>query len=294
MLPHRRALACGAFVGRALGRAVPRRREIALCNLRIAFPDWSEEQRLRVFRESCENLGRSAVELLTLGGATPDELRARTEIIGLEHLERALESSAPGGVIAMTAHLGNWEMFAALMHAHGYELTVVARARENPLLERFVERLRGAWGVELLTRGEAARGALRAIRGGKILALPLDQNCNRDEGEFIPFFGRLACTRKAPAKLAMRTGAPIVPAFIERIDSGERHRVHIAPPLELEYDAEGALRANLGLINATIERAVRRFPGQWTWMHRRFHTQPFGEPRPYPSKRSRRGPVLAG
>ena len=184
-------------------------------------------------------------------------------------------------------------MFAALMHAHGYELTVVARARENPLLERFVERLRGAWGVELLTRGEAARGAIRAIRSGKVLALPLDQNCNREEGEFIPFFGRLACTRKAPAKLAMRTGAPIVPAFIERLDSGERHRVHIQPPLELVSEGEEALRENLTRINASIESAVRRFPGQWTWMHRRFHTQPFGEPRPYPSKRRRRGPAWA-
>lgn len=264
-------------------------------NLRIAFPDWSEAERLRTLEASCRNLGRCAVELLTLAGTTAEALRERTEIVGREHLDAALASSPAKGIIAMTAHLGNWEMFAALMRAYGYQLTVVARGRENPFLDRFALRLRSEWDVELLKRGEAARGALRALRAGKILALPLDQNCNRNEGEFVPFFGKPACTRSGPARIAMRTGAPIVPAFIERIDEGARHRVHIGRPLELvrSADSDEALRENLRRINRAIEGAVRRFPDQWTWMHRRFHTQPVGEARPYPSRRRRRtgGPL---
>lgn len=294
-LPVERRLALGAGLARLGGFALRQRRDVALRNLRIAFPDWDEEDRRQVFQRSCAHLGRGVIELLTFGQESKQGLLARVEVEGFDEFERARRKSPTGGLIALTAHLGNWEILAGLMRAHDLEIAVVKRGRDSRLVEAGLTRLREEWGVELLTRGSAARGALRAIRNGKILAVPLDQNCSRNEGVFSPFFGRLACTRDGPIRIAMRTGAPVLPCFIERIGHSDRHRVHIEAPLELVSegeDREAALLENVGRANAAIETAIRRTPDQWIWMHRRWHTQPEGEARPYRSRRpSQRAPV---
>lgn len=288
-LPIATRIRAGSFLALVAYRVgLRRRKEIAMCNLRMAFPNRSEEERTSILKESCLNLGRGLVELLSLGNETTDSLRERVEIEGLSNLEKAQKESPHGGVIALTAHLGNWEIMAGLMRAQGLEIAVVQRGRDSPLLDRFVNKLRSNWGVELLTRGNAARGALRAIRNGKILAVPLDQNCSRNEGVFTPFFGHLACTRDGPARLAMATGAPVVPCYIERIGRSHRHRIRILPSLDLIPDqtrGEAEVKENVRRMTASIEEAITLRPNQWIWMHRRWHTQPEGSARPYPSTR---------
>ncbi|NIP92111.1 MAG: hypothetical protein GWO24_00985 [Akkermansiaceae bacterium] len=89
----------------------------------------------------------------------------------------------------------------------------------------------------------------------------------------------------------MRTGVPVVPCFIARVGTSERHQVKILPPLTLvdgAGDRDKAVAENVARMNAVIETAIRENPDQWLWMHRRFHTQPEGEARPYPSRRSAR------
>ena len=103
------------------------------------------------------------------------------------------------------------------MTAHGIPIAVIQRPRDNPLLDELVAEIRGHNGAEMLPRGYAARAALRGLRDGKVVAMTLDQNASRREGVFVPFFGRPACTRDGPARIAMRTGAPVFPVFIERI-----------------------------------------------------------------------------
>jgi KDO2-lipid IV(A) lauroyltransferase len=235
-------------------------------NLRIAFPEWTESRRRSVFTDSCANLARSFVELALLSRGDPGELRRLVKIEGLEHLEAARKDSETGGVIVLTAHLGSWEFLAAVMVAHGLPVT----------------------GSELFARGSAARAALRALREGKILAMTYDQNCSREEGVFVPFFGRLACTRSAPPRIAMRTGAPVVPIFVEREGGSARHRVRILPALEILSggdDRETAVRENARRMTQVIEAEIRRVPDHWIWVHRRWRTQPEGEPKPYPVRR---------
>jgi KDO2-lipid IV(A) lauroyltransferase len=259
-------------------------------NLRIAFPDWSESQRNRVLVDCCANLARNFVELALLGRADAEEFRKLVRIEGLGHLEAARKESGTGGVIVLTAHYGSWEFLAAAMVAHGLPVTLVYRSRENPLTEELLAGLRRSGGSELFARGSAARAALRALRDGKILAMTYDQNCGREEGVFVPFFGRLACTRSAPPRIAMRTGAPVIPIFVERVDESAYHRVRVLPPLEMlpeGEDREAAIRENARRMTAVIEGEIRRRPDQWIWVHRRWRTQPRGEPRPYPSRRSR-------
>jgi KDO2-lipid IV(A) lauroyltransferase len=292
-LPREAALRLAAGAGRMLARSGGPRTAVALCNLRIAFPEWRESERRALLEAAFANAARGFAEFAHLGTLTPGALRELADIEGWENLERARDASPTGSVICLTAHYGSWELLVAIMAAHDIEISLIHRSRDNPLIDRVMARLREQMGVELLPLGTAARGALRALRAGRVLALTFDQNAPRSAGVFVPFFGRLASTRDAPARLAMRTGASVLPVFAERLEDGQRHRVRILPHLELvpeNGDRQAAVLENVARMTAAVEAAIRRSPEQWTWTHRRWRTQPLGEPRAYPSRRIRTQP----
>ncbi|MEN8182128.1 MAG: lysophospholipid acyltransferase family protein [Myxococcota bacterium] len=280
-IPRSRALALGARLGQAwVDLGLPRTR-VGLENLRTAFPDWSEERRRAVLRSSFANLGRSVVEIAHLANLSEENLGEVISLEGLEHLENARRGSR--GVIALTAHFGNWELFAAAMGAAGFPLTIVYRGRE-PVLEAVMRGWRERGETLMVARGSAARTTLKALRAGRVVAMTLDQDTPSSQGVFVPFLGRLACTRDAPARIAMRTGAPVVPSFIFRRGEDARHVVRFAPALELVAkgsNPEEAVLENVRRMVRAVEDVVRECPEQWTWNHRRWRTQPPGETRPY-------------
>jgi KDO2-lipid IV(A) lauroyltransferase len=282
-MPEPRALALGAGLGRVWARFGGPRTQVARENLRIAFPHWSEAEREAVLVRSFENVGRSVAEFALLAKLGPEALRTRVRIEGLEHLEAARSASKSGGVIAITGHFGSWELLAAAMAAHGFPFVAVQRPRESPLLDALVERYRRAGGAEFLARGDAARAALRALREGKAVAILYDQDAPRDEGVFVPFFGRLASTRDGPVRIALRTRAPVLPIFLHRVGSGSEHVAQFRAPIALvrpDGDVEGAIRENARRMTEAIEQEIVRAPDHWSWIHRRWKTQPPGEPRP--------------
>jgi len=294
-LPPGAALAAGAAAGRSWFAARgPRVRE-ARINLAIAFPDLDPAERDAILRESLENLGRSAAEVALLHGRARDVLLASVDVEGEEHLEAARRASPDGGVLALSAHFGSWELGAAALAARGHPLTSVQRERSDPRLARLVEGWREDSGQEVIALGRAGLAAVRALRRGRALAVLLDQNARRDEGVFAPFFGVDACTRSAPARLAMRTGVPVLPVFFHRRPGGGGHVARIAAALEIEAPGRDspasacaeALVRNVARMNRAIEKAVRSDPAQWAWVHRRFRTRPPGAPRIYPSRHGR-------
>ncbi len=284
LVPERVALRIGAWIGTTYARVGGPRIGDARANLRIAFPDWSDAARRRVLVRSFGHLGRGLAEFARLGLLDREQLRERVAVEGLEHLEAARRASPNGGVIVLTGHFGSWELLAAAMVARDIPAAVVHRSRDNALIDGLVGRLRGAGGAELLARGNAARAALAGLKGGRVLAMPYDQNCRRREGVFVPFFGRLACTRDGPPRIAMRTGSPVVPVFIYRQPDGVHHVARFFPALELlpdDGERDGALTENARRMTAPIEAAIREAPDHWIWIHRRFRTQPEGEDHPY-------------
>lgn len=294
------ALPLGARIGAMLGALLRDRARVARMNLAIAFPELPESERSRIARASFENLGRGAAEWMQIALRREDEALARVEVAGLEHVEEARRRSPRGGVIALSAHLGNWELAGAAAARRGLPVTLVYRAFANPHARRWVERWRRRAGIELLELGAAAPAALRALAAGRIVVMTLDQNARRREGVFVPFFGLPASTRAGPAWLAARTGVPVVPVFDSRVEGGPQHVVRFHPALELEEappragrrpDAglRAVLERNTARMTRAVEDAVRKAPEDWIWSHRRWKTRPPGEPRLYPSRRGRRG-----
>jgi len=288
-VPFPVALRMGAALGGSWARLAGPRTRDALINLRIAFPEWREVERRRVLLRAFENMGRSLAEFAWIGRWSEAELRGRVGIRGREHLDAALAASGGRGIVVLTGHFGSFELLAAAMVAHGFPVAVVHRSRENPLLDELLSQRRMAGGAKLFARGNAARGVLRALREGRFLALPYDQNCRRREGVFVPFFGRLACARAAPPRIAMKSGAPVLPVFLHRQADPLQHEAVVRPAVEMVStgDLAADLRENARRMTEALESEIRAAPEQWVWVHRRWRTQPPGEPRPYPGNRWR-------
>lgn len=276
-LPHRTGLGLATGLGRAFSWLPGTRRAVALENLRTVFPTWSEQRRRALLHDVYANLGRTLYECFGLQRITHEDVERLVSFEGLDHLDRARKRSKTGGVILLTAHFGSFELMAVACGLAGFPVTLVHRTFNNPHTDRLLTKWRERAGVEVLRRKSAARAALRVLRKGRLLALPLDQNARRREGIFVPFFGRTASTRHGPARLAMRLEAPVVPVFMYRIDDGEHHVVRIGPEIEMEPpgdDLEAAVRRNVCRMNRAIEDAIREAPDQWIWVHRRWKTQP--------------------
>jgi len=291
--PPGAAVALGGALGRLYARLGGPRTGDALVNLEIAFPEWSCGERRRVLLASFANLGRSIAEVFLLQGRHRKALIEGVQIEGLEHYRAAREASATGGVIVVTAHFGSWELCGAAMADRGFPLQVVHHDRANPRVEALVTKWRRNSGLGELAMGRAALGVLRALRRGQVVAMLLDQNAHPSEGVFAPFFSELACTRGAPAGLAMKRGFAALPVFIFREGKSQRHVVRIYPRLEVEAGSEdpredqAALVRNVTRMNRAIETAIISAPDHWMWPHRRFKTRPAGENRSFYRRRAK-------
>jgi KDO2-lipid IV(A) lauroyltransferase len=124
---------------------------------------------------------------------------------------------------------------------------------------------------------------LRAFKRGEAVGILMDQNMMADEGAFVPFFGRPACTTTAPARLARRAGVPIVLGLVIWDSELRKYRLRFDPVDWIKRDiAEDEILANTANFTRLIENYVRRYPDHWLWVHRRWKTRPPGEPPLYP------------
>jgi len=275
-----RVTAAGALVVWAVARPL---RRVGMRNLGIAFPERSVAERRRILRASLANLGRMVAELAHLPRMTAEDLRAMVrfedEPWWTEHIARAHES----GALILSGHFGNWELLVFAHGMRGFPVSMVHRTIANPFVDRWLNALRARAGTRLVRKRHAAGGVLRALHERQLLVLPFDQNSTRGLGVFVDFFGVPASTNSGIARLALRTGVPIVPVFIVREGRQARHRVHVLPIMyaERSEDLESDVKRVTQQMSDVFEDMVRRHPEQWLWVHKRWKTRPVGEPKLY-------------
>ncbi|HWR97811.1 MAG TPA: lysophospholipid acyltransferase family protein [Candidatus Methanoperedens sp.] len=273
--PLDEAVARGARLGRLWHALDASHRGLARRNIAVGLGLGATEA-ARVARASFENVGRTLAEF-SLAASRTAELLGRVEFEGVEHLRAALAGGR--GAFILSGHCGNWELLGARL-AREVPLTSVARAMANPLVGELVERQRQAAGVRTIDARGAVRGILRALQRGEVVGMLLDQSALRSERVFVPFLGRPAATNFSLAMLALKTGAPVLPAFAAR-DATGRHRVWISPPIPVADSGDRAQRIGVSTARytAAIEKYVRRYPEQWFWVHNRWkRTREPGEP----------------
>jgi len=247
--------------------------ERAVANLGIAFPDAPEPVRRALAAAMFKQLGRNAYEFLRLGGASRESILARVgRIEGMESFLAAFQRGK--GVIVITGHIGCWELLPAYFAAMGYAATVVGRRMKVDRLNRRLVGTRRALGVTSLDRDDNPRPMFDVLARGEILGVLIDQH-TRVAGTWVPFFGRPAYTPTAVAKLALATGAAIVPMGIFLEHDG-RHVVRVMP--EITVRAGGTREADVQRITAmasqAVEDLIRLDPAQWVWFHHRWRESP--------------------
>jgi len=226
----------------------------------------------RTAKEVFRNLGRNAVDVLRMKQTLENNPDRWITCVGLEHLNGALTRGK--GVILIGGHLGAWELLGGYIAKKGYPLSAIATPLDDPRLDKLLVSNRTAAGVRNIVRSFGARQVLKALRKAEVVGIVMDQD-TRVDGVFVDFLGTLAYTPVAPAVLAMKTGAPVLPATIH-MESNNRHVIEIGEPIEMEITADRQRDRVVNTLRCSkaIERSILQYPAQWAWMHRRWRTRP--------------------
>ena len=271
-LPVPVALSTGRALGATAHALLGRDRRLAREHVRMAFPALDEASRRALVRATFRHAGQSFAEL-----ALWPRLGRRPDYVRFEQREVMDAALAEGrGVIAVAAHVGNWELLAAAVAVH-YPLSVVARRVNDERFNALIVGFRLGSQMEVLAREDPGfLSAVRdALRRNRIVALLIDQD-TRGAGVFVPFFGRLARTPPGAALLALRNRVPVITAFIERRPDGGHLIRFTRVVLDGEADGRHRITALTARFTAAIEAQIRRAPAEWVWWHERWKRQPNG------------------
>ncbi len=269
--PFRLGLSRTAF--RLFDAAAPRLRRAALRNLELALPETSPAERARILEGCWQSLSRVLAGIARFPDIDKSNVHRFIRYDGFEHFEAAKRRGR--GVLFATAHLGNWE-FSAFAHALMAEpMSIVVRPMDNPLLDDLATRYRTLSGNAVIGRGkDFLRPLLAALHRNEATGILIDQNVTADRGVFVDFFGLPACVDSGFARLAARTGAAVIPGYALWSEEESRYVLVFEPEVEITGDTLRDTQA----IHARLEAAIRRHPGQWMWIHRRWKTRPPGQP----------------
>jgi len=252
---------------RLLDLALPRLRRTALKNLEMAGFAGRERITTGVFN----SIARLVVSFARFPKINRENIHDWIRYEGLENFEQARKVGK--GVLVATGHLGNWELSA---FAHAYltsPMNIVVRPIDNSRIDTLVESRRELSGNRAIAKKDAARGILRALAAGEAVGVLIDQNTTADQGVWIDFFGVPACAGSAFVKMAHHSGAAVVPGYAVWSDKEGRYVLHFEPAVEITGDVEQDTQR----VHARLEAAIRKYPDQWLWIHRRWKTRPPGE-----------------
>ena len=277
-LPQNVALRVGSIVAGGAYYFSGRLRRAGDRNLRLAFPERSPDERRRLLRGCFQNLGRLLGVFSQFATANPQSLKRIIDCEGLEHIDAAQRKGK--GVILFTGHVGAWELSSFALSLFDHPLSFLVRRIDNSKIETLIERARTRLGNRTIDKTSAAREMLQILQAGGTLGILVDLNTLDREGIFVDFFGVPASTTFMLAKLALRTGADVLPVFAPWDKQRQRFLLKIDGPLAIDRtgDEEEDVRRLTQSFTSIVETYVRRYPDQWLWIHRRWKTRPTGEP----------------
>ena len=280
-LPLPLLAATGRSLGRLLHASATSRREVALRNVEICFPQWSQAARQALVREHFQWLGRSILERGLLWYAPVSRLKRLIHVEG--DVTLAERSAQP--VMWLVPHFMGLDVAgAATQLFQTRRVGSIYQAQSDPVIDAAMRagRLRFDQG-EVFARSDSAKPLIRAIkRGDAFFNLP-DMDFGARDASFVPFFGVPAATLLAPSRMARALNMVVQPVVAEMLPGGQGYRVRFLPAWT-DFPSDDAL-ADTAAMNRWIEAEVRANPAQYLWVHKRFKTRPPGEPNLYRSPR---------
>ena len=275
ILPFRWSVAIGGAAGGLLWR-LGIRRSVSRFNLHLCLPEFEGKAADRVLCESYRNFCRSMVEFALL-----PRLRGRTgDFVEIKDLESLRAMVAKGvGALMVTGHFGSWELLGAALCEAGVPLDFLVGEQSNAAVDNFINNIRASMGAGIIHMGVAARGVIKAVRSGRMVAMLSDQDAGKSS-VVVNFFGHPASTPQGVAAFGFRLKCPIVFGSIYRVGKTTHHVIESEIVFDdyegLPEKKEDAIRQITQIYTDRLEEAVRRAPQMYFWAHRRFkHTMKY-------------------
>lgn len=244
-------------------------------NLKIAFgPSCNNQYVEDITRTLTKNIGLSCAETLISATRNKDAIFDSIRLHGTENLDHALSHGK--GVLAVSAHLGNFTLIGAKMLREGYPFTTLVKEFKHPAIAKVTRKIQNEQGGRFIYMdpwSKAVRQILSSLKRNEIVCLVADEK-RKHTGIVVEFFGEPALTATGPALFSLKTGAPILPIFIVR-DDDHAHHIYIEP--QLTYNQNGNPNEDIHTITlaytTVIEKYIRRYPDQWFWINNRWKTK---------------------
>ena len=232
----------------------------------VLGPGASWKQVNRLAKQSLHNYFKYLVDFLRFPVLTQEEIQRLVKITGWENFDKALEAGR--GIIFISLHMGNWDFAAAAMALRNYKMNVVVDSLKPPKLDAFVVGARTRMGMKVIPLEKAARQVFQALRQNEALALLIDRPLT-ESGVIVRFFNGFTRVPSVAARLALRTGARVIPAGLIRLPDNSfqaivGQHIHFQPT----GDLKGDIQAFTQRIMNFLEEIVRQHPDQW-YMFRR-------------------------
>jgi len=270
--------AIGICIGWGLYLLPNRSRQSSELNIALCLPELTGKQQRRLLRRSLLETGKTIIETSALWFRPGEQaLRLIRKVDGNELVEAAV--AAGTGAILATPHLGAWEA-AGLYGSATFKITCLYRPLKIAEAEELVRTARNRLGGQYVpATARGIRALYRTLERHGVVAMLPDQEPQAGTGVFAPFFGVPAYSMVFLHRLSVRTGAPIIFAWCERLSWGRGYHLHFrAFP---GNDQSGDIEASVGAINQAVENCVRECPEQYQWSYRRFKSRPDGKPSIY-------------
>lgn len=282
-LPMRHCVTLAEVLGWSIHRLLPRkftRYEVARSNLQQAFGDrYSDRELDQVIERMWVHLFRLLAEISQL--TRKMRLHNIYDVIEFRNKSEAVRSFCAGRpAIMLGGHLGNWEVAISAFGLIGFHCGAVARELENPYLNRWFLKFREATGHSVISKKGCFDGIIERLESGGSIAMMGDQNAGSG-GVFVDFFGRPASTPKTVALMALEYKALICVGYARRLEHVRADWVRfelaceeVIDPVEIEKESDDPIREITQRYTAALERAIRRAPEQYFWIHRRWKSVP--------------------
>lgn len=269
MLPLHVARQLGRWVGLMAYHVVPRVRKVGMANIEAAYGDsLTRAEKEQILKDSVCNIGIVAAEFSRIPRIDAAFVERNVEIRGMEHLPKER------GAIIFGAHLGNWEWMMPILALQGLDMAGIVRPLDHPPLNRYVDAIRSAGDVKTIPKTGAGKHIVELLLQNYVVGILADQSPRRN-GAPTTFFGRACWSTTGLVVLGLRGRAPLVPICMARMADG-RYCLEAFPPISLQHTESWVddARVNAQRCQDVLEEMVRRYPGQWLWVHRRWTPRP--------------------
>lgn len=243
-------------------------------NLKMCFATLKDDEIERLIKKNYYNFALFAAEFLLNQNTTKEQILSKISFENEELFNSVLSQNRP--IIVQTAHYGNWELFSLAMAARYGAVSIIGRALDSGKMNEILSANRTRFDIELIEKKSAVKQALKALNNRRLLGILVDQNTAKNEGLECEFFSHKIMHTHAASVFASKSGAIIIPAFIERDESkDDSFKIVFYDPIDMQvlsqnHSKEGVLRLATQAQSDATAAQISKKPDEYFWMHKKF------------------------